>query len=104
MNISLTPEQEAMVRDKVESGLYNNASEVVREAIRRMHEDECRLSVAQRRELSERFDLALRAGMKEVEEGKTVPFTRELFEQIVKNGRALAASGAPLDPDVAPRD
>ena len=36
MNINLTPRLEAMVREKVESGLYNNASEVVREALRMM--------------------------------------------------------------------
>jgi antitoxin ParD1/3/4 len=97
MNVSLTPELEKIVRDKVESGLYNNASEVVREAIRRMHEDDG-LSASKRREISERFDQALRAGMKEVEEGKTVPLTRELWDQIMAEGRALAASGAPLDP------
>ena len=34
MNVSLTPELEKIVRDKVESGLYNNASEVIREALR----------------------------------------------------------------------
>lgn len=34
MNISLTPELEKMVQAKVESGLYNNASEVIREALR----------------------------------------------------------------------
>jgi antitoxin ParD1/3/4 len=34
MNISLTPELDKMVRAKVESGLYNNASEVIREALR----------------------------------------------------------------------
>jgi len=34
MHISLTPELERIVRDKVESGLYNNASEVVRDALR----------------------------------------------------------------------
>lgn len=34
MNISLTPELERAVKEKVESGLYNNASEVVREALR----------------------------------------------------------------------
>ena len=33
MNVSLTPELEKMVREKVSSGLYNNASEVVREAL-----------------------------------------------------------------------
>lgn len=41
MHVSLTTELEARVRAKVESGLYNNASEVIREALRFMdtHED-----------------------------------------------------------------
>ncbi len=34
MNFSLTPSLEQFVRDLAESGDYNNASEVVREAIR----------------------------------------------------------------------
>lgn len=38
MNISLTAPLEALVQEKVASGFYNNASEVVREALRLMHE------------------------------------------------------------------
>jgi len=34
MNISLPPELEEAVKRKVDSGLYNNASEVIREALR----------------------------------------------------------------------
>ncbi|WOD29825.1 type II toxin-antitoxin system ParD family antitoxin [Alloalcanivorax xenomutans] len=34
MHVSLTPELEARIKAKVDSGLYNNASEVVREALR----------------------------------------------------------------------
>ena len=34
MNISLTPELERAVKAKVASGLYNNTSEVIREALR----------------------------------------------------------------------
>ena len=34
MNVSLTPELERFVQGRVESGLYNNASEVVREGLR----------------------------------------------------------------------
>lgn len=34
MHISLTPELEKIVNDKVVSGLYNNASEVIHEALR----------------------------------------------------------------------
>lgn len=37
MNVSLTPELERYIRQKVDSGLYGNASEVVREALRLMH-------------------------------------------------------------------
>jgi len=36
MNVSLTPYWERYVREKVESGRYNNASEVIREALRKM--------------------------------------------------------------------
>ncbi len=38
MHISLTPKLEQLVHEKVEAGLYNNASEVVREALRLMQE------------------------------------------------------------------
>jgi predicted nucleotidyltransferase len=38
MNVSLTPELEAFVRTKVGTGTYNNASEVVREALRLLRE------------------------------------------------------------------
>ena len=38
MNVSLTPELEKFVADEVESGRYNSASEVVREALRLLEE------------------------------------------------------------------
>jgi antitoxin ParD1/3/4 len=38
MNVSLTPELEQIVDQKVKSGLYNSASEVVREGLRLLQE------------------------------------------------------------------
>jgi antitoxin ParD1/3/4 len=38
MNISLTPHLENLVKSKVDSGLYNSASEVMREALRLLEE------------------------------------------------------------------
>ncbi len=38
MNVNLTAEMEKMVNGKVASGMYNSASEVVREALRLMYE------------------------------------------------------------------
>ena len=44
MNVSLTPELEELVNEKVRSGLYHTASEVVREALRllKQRDDEAR--------------------------------------------------------------
>jgi antitoxin ParD1/3/4 len=38
MNVHLTPELEALIQKKVESGRYNSASEVMREALRLMEQ------------------------------------------------------------------
>ncbi len=67
MNISLTPEFEAMIQSKINTGMYTNASEVVRDALRRMDEQDPykdlraffspRIAEAQREELSDKnFD------------------------------------------------
>lgn len=38
MNVSLTPKLEKLVKQRVKSGLYNSASEVVRESLRLLEE------------------------------------------------------------------
>jgi putative addiction module CopG family antidote len=40
MNVSITDQLAGYVRKKVKSGRYNNASEVVRDALRRMEEED----------------------------------------------------------------
>ncbi|MBZ5703288.1 MAG: type II toxin-antitoxin system ParD family antitoxin [Acidobacteriia bacterium] len=40
MNISLTPHLEKMIRAKIASGSYNSASEVVREALRLLEQED----------------------------------------------------------------
>ena len=40
MNVNLTPELEKLVNEKVTSGLYNSASEVVRDALRLLREQD----------------------------------------------------------------
>ncbi len=58
MNVHLTPELEQLVQTKVQSGRYNSASEVVREALRLMEQrDEVRS--IQLQELRNRMDRAL---------------------------------------------
>jgi antitoxin ParD1/3/4 len=74
MNVSLTPELEAMIRQQVDSGRYNNASEVVREALRLLDEHQ---RVQHLRSL-------LAVGLEQAQRGELVEFTPELVEDIAR--------------------
>jgi antitoxin ParD1/3/4 len=66
MNVSLTPELERLVHEKVSSGCYNSASEVVREALRLLQErDELRRLRLQelRREIAKGIEAADRGDL-----------------------------------------
>ena len=65
MNISLTPELERRISEKVDSGLYSTASEVVREALRRLFESE-----AERERLKSRFEEEIREAIEELDRGE----------------------------------
>jgi antitoxin ParD1/3/4 len=64
VHVSLTPKLEDLVREKVDSGLYNNASEVIREALRLMQEHDAirRLKLERLREELARGEADLAAG------------------------------------------
>ena len=45
VTVSLGPHYEEFIRQNIAGGRYNNASEVIRAALRRLEEDETRLAV-----------------------------------------------------------
>lgn len=59
MNISLTPALEQFVNDKVETGLYNSVSEVIREALRLLISKEQSVSSETLARLNKDIDEAL---------------------------------------------
>jgi antitoxin ParD1/3/4 len=65
MHLSLTPKLEKYVKAKIDDGLYNNASEVVREALRLMQEHE-----ALRRLKRERLKKAIAKGEADLANGR----------------------------------
>lgn len=72
MNVSLTPELERLVQQKVASGLYNNNSEVVRDALRLLAEQD-RLREAHSRQLRAALDEGLaQAARGELVDGRKV--------------------------------
>lgn len=83
MNISLTPELERFVAEKVQTGLYQTASEVVREGLRLLHErDELH-----RRKLEE-LRQEIGSGLKEADEGKVAPLNAKATLERVRKKRA----------------
>lgn len=67
MNVSLTPELENFVAAKVETGRYTSASEVVREALRLLEEND-QLRAAQLKE----FNQELGQRLASLDRGETV--------------------------------
>ena len=89
MNVSLTPELERFVTDKVDTGLYQTASEVVREALRLLKDRDME------REL---LRVDVQAGLKQGASGRATRFDkaagRRLAEQVKAEGRAKRAGRA----------
>ena len=82
MNVSLTPELEQFIGRKVESGLYDSASEVVREGLRLLKK---RDETYQRRLEEIRKEVAI--GLEEAERGEVSPFNEAILAEIKAEGR-----------------
>ncbi|MGH7744547.1 MAG: type II toxin-antitoxin system ParD family antitoxin [Steroidobacteraceae bacterium] len=76
MNVSLTPQLEDLVREKVSSGRYNSASEVVREALRLMDTYE-----RVRASTLSKLQADVEAGWQQVEEGKVRDFDPQAIKR-----------------------
>ena len=68
MNVSLTPELEKLIYEKVRSGLYNSASEVIREALRLLHERD-----QVRQQELEAVRAKINRGLEQLERGEGIP-------------------------------
>src|SRR5208337_58639 len=110
MNVSITDRLAGYVRKKVKSERYNNASEVVREALRRMEDDEAR-AVRLARPTAEDIlsDLTgeqlegirqrVRASLESIERGEYMEYEgrdglKKLAEGVKARGRKLLAREA----------
>ena len=88
MNVSLTPELQKIIQAKVESGLYNNASEVVREAIRQMDSNQELLHELKLARLKE----ALADGLEQIDKGETRPYTHKDLRRDLTAGHVAKSS------------
>jgi antitoxin ParD1/3/4 len=77
MNVSLTPELEKLVAERVASGHYASASEVVREALRLLHE----------RDRLNQLRHDIRLGVEQLDQGRSREFDDHVVDRIKSEGR-----------------
>jgi antitoxin ParD1/3/4 len=84
LHVNLSREMEGYIKHKVATGFYGSATEVIRDAIRRMQqEDEQRAA----------FRAAVATGDAELDRGEGIEYTAELLEKITRD--ALKTPNAP---------
>jgi antitoxin ParD1/3/4 len=93
MHINLSPEMEKFVQSKVDSGFYSNASEVIRDAIRRMREDEDKIAALRK---------ALQVGDDQLDKGEGAQYSPELLTRLTEKAKDNARRRKKKDPDVVP--
>lgn len=94
MNINFPPVDERYIKSKVGGGFYSNATELVRDAVRRMRERDDSPHA--------RLVAALEAGEQAIREGRTVPYTPDFLDECEKRACRNLAEGKELNPDVLP--
>ena len=87
MNISLSPELDQLVTDKVKTGVYQTASDVIREGLRLLRERDERLQALRQ---------SVRDGFEAVEHGEYTDFDEETIGDLAKRvkNRGLKRSSA----------
>ncbi|MGL1891336.1 MAG: type II toxin-antitoxin system ParD family antitoxin [Spirochaetaceae bacterium] len=82
MNVSLTPEFDMWISEKVKSGLYSSSSEVIREGLRLLKQKE-----EQRNAVLQDLRVELDIGLNQLKEGKSRQFDKNLLKYIKTNAR-----------------
>lgn len=93
MHINLSPEIEQYLQIKVGTGFYSNASEVVRDAIRRMWEEDQKL---------EKLRAAVQIGDEQLERGEGIVYSASRLEAITEKALSNARNGKKVSADVTP--
>ena len=83
MHVNLSLEMETFIKGKVSSGFYGNATEVIRDTIRRMQADEFRASA---------WQAAVKVGDEQIERGEGIAYTPERLNTITKRAKAAMIS------------
>ena len=86
MNVSLTPELEKLINEKLQSGQYQNAAEVIEEALRALQERE----ETERRKLEE-LRRSLQDASEQIDRGEYSQYDERTVKNLAEDVKATGA-------------
>ena len=92
MSIQLDAKLEAVIRQKVADGLYDEPNEVIRQALEALEE----------RERLQQLRAKQQVGLDQLERGEGRALTPEVWEELKQNAARKAQAGHRPNPDVCP--
>lgn len=93
MHVNFSPEMEGFIKNKVTTGFYGNATEVIRDAIRRMQAEETRTAA---------WQAAIKQGDDQLDRGEGVAYDATALNNTTQNAIDTMHSDKPMDADVLP--
>jgi antitoxin ParD1/3/4 len=93
MSVTLTPQAEARIRQKVEAGPYRTPDEVVEEALGLLDERDRRLDALRAK---------IRVGLDQLDRGEGIELTPALWDEIDREVDERLRRGDRPNPDVCP--
>ena len=93
LHVNLSPEMEGFIKSKGASSFYGNATEVVRDAVRRMQAEDSRVAA---------WQAAIEVGDDQLNRGEGIAYTPQALNDITQSAINTLHSGAPMDADALP--
>jgi putative addiction module CopG family antidote len=93
MNIHLSSSDQNFINAMITGGCYHDSEQLIRQAVQLLKEKE-----------QDRYKLitALEKGEHDIEQGRTVPYTKDFLKECAENARKNQAAGLKPNPDVCP--
>lgn len=93
MHVNFPEIDETFIKTQVQSGFYINETELVRDAVRRLREEN---------EKKLRFYNAVKLGDDEIKRGETVTYSKQLLDELSNRAIHRALNGEKPNSDVTP--
>jgi antitoxin ParD1/3/4 len=95
MHLNLGEPYETYIQDEIKAGLYSNATELIRDALRRMKENKERRRI-------QHIHALVAIGEAQIAKGEGIPYTDDFMDSVMKGAIENLNAGTPIPHEVKP--